>query len=437
MMDRANARAGQDQLSKEFFQNIFTQAGDGIFLIDDQGRMIEMNPRGCEILGYSRQELLGQPVFNFQPHDEIDHIQKKLVQFAADRLVTTESAFIRKDGARVPVEITGKLLSNNQILGLLRDITERKRSEQALIESEQKFRSLVEHSPDGIVIVDETGRILEWNLGQEEISGLKRSEVVGRQIWDIQFQLMREELQSHVTLERLKRQALEILASGQGTGLNKPYETTLQLSPGRYRNVEVMTYTYQTNFGYKIGSITRDITQRKQVEMLLEYLAMHDALTDLPNRQLFDDRLKHALDRARRDPKQLLAVMMLDLDNFKEVNDSYGHACGDQLLRIVGQRLQSCLRKSDTAARMSGDEFALINEGITDMEGVRSIVNKVLEIISNPVEIEGHTIQLTVSIGISLFSPSSGDTAAVLRQADMAMYQAKRIRNCYQFYSVS
>jgi diguanylate cyclase (GGDEF)-like protein/PAS domain S-box-containing protein len=306
-----------------------------------------------------------------------------------------------------------------------------------LIESEQKFRSLVEHSPDGIVIVDETGRILEWNLGQEEISGLKRSEVVGRQIWDIQFQLMREELQSHVTLERLKRQALEILASGQGTGLNKPYETTLQLSPGRYRNVEVMTYTYQTNFGYKIGSITRDITQRKQVEMLLEYLAMHDALTDLPNRQLFDDRLKHALDRARRDPKQLLAVMMLDLDNFKEVNDSYGHACGDQLLRIVGQRLQSCLRKSDTAARMSGDEFALINEGITDMEGVRSIANKVLEIISNPVEIEGHTIQLTVSIGISLFSPSSGDTAAVLRQADMAMYQAKRIRNCYQFYSVS
>jgi PAS domain S-box-containing protein len=377
-MDRANDQAGQDQLSKEFFQNIFTQAGDGIFLIDDQGRMIEMNPRGCEILGYSRQELLGQLVFNFQPPDEIDHIQTKLVQLAADRLVTTESTFVRKDGSRVPVEITGKLLSNNQILGLLRDITERKRSEQALIESEQKFRSLVEHSPDGIVIVDEMGRIIEWNAGQEEISGLKRAEAVGRQIWDIQFKLMRDELQSHVTLERLKRQALDILASGQGTGLNKPYETTLQLSAGRYRNVEVMTYTYQTNFGYQIGSVTRDITQRKQVEMLLEYLAMHDPLTDLPNRQLFDDRLKHALDRARRDPKQILAVMMLDLDNFKEVNDSYGHACGDQLLKIVGRRLQSSLRKSDTAARMSGDEFALINEGITDMEGVRSIANKVL-----------------------------------------------------------
>jgi diguanylate cyclase (GGDEF)-like protein/PAS domain S-box-containing protein len=437
MMDRPNNQAGQDQLSKEFFQNIFTQAGDGIFLIDDQGRMIEMNPRGCEILGYSRQDMLDQPIFRFQPPDEIDHIQKKLVQLAVDELVTTETAFIRRDGSRVSVEITGKLLSNNQILGLLRDITKRKRSDQALIESEQKFRSLVEHSPDGIVIIDETGRIIEWNRGQVEISGLKQSEALGRQIWDIQFQLMREELRSEVTLERLKRQALEILASGQGAGLNKPYETTLQLSPGRYRNVEVMTYTYQTNFGYQIGSVTRDITQRKQVEMLLEYLAMHDALTDLPNRQVFENRLNQALDRARRDPEKILAIMMLDLDNFKEVNDSYGHACGDELLKIIAQRLQGCLRKSDTAARMSGDEFALINEGVTNLEGVRFIANKVLETISNPVEIEGHLIQLTVSIGISLFSPSSVDTAAVLRQADMAMYQAKRIRNCYQFYRVS
>ena len=434
-MERKENNAGQEQLSKEFYQNIFSQAGDGIFLIDNQGAMMEMNPRGCEILGYSREELLGQPVFKFQPADEIEHIQRKLVQLAADKLITTESAFIRKDGSRVPVEITGKILSDNQIIGLLRDITERKISEQALIESEQKFRSLVEHSPDGIVIVDETGHIIEWNHGQEDISGLKKADVLGRQVWDIQLQVMREELRSEATLERLKQQSLEILRSGQGSGLNKPYETTFQLSPGIYRNVEVMTYTYRTNLGYQVGSITRDITQRKQVEMLLEHLAMHDALTDLPNRQLFEDRLKQALDRAGRDPRKIVAVMMIDLDNFKEVNDTYGHACGDQVLKIIGQRLTSCLRKSDTAARMSGDEFALINEGIADVEGIEFIANKVLQIISNPMEIEGHVIQLSGSIGISVCHPESADMVAPLRQADIAMYEAKRTRNCYHFYN--
>jgi PAS domain S-box-containing protein len=132
--------------SEEFFCNIFLQAGDGIFLINEQSRMIEMNPRGCEILGYSREELLGQPVLSFQPEDEIAHILEKLSKLAVEKLVVTESVFLRKDGTRIPVEITGKLLSDNHIIGLLRDISERKQSERVLRESEEKFRSLVEQS---------------------------------------------------------------------------------------------------------------------------------------------------------------------------------------------------------------------------------------------------------------------------------------------------
>jgi diguanylate cyclase (GGDEF)-like protein/PAS domain S-box-containing protein len=116
--------------SDEFYQSIFMQAGDGIFLIDEQGVIIEANPRGCEILGYARDELCGLPVMTLHPADEIDHMQKKLAQLATDKLVTTESVFLRKDGSRVPVEITGKLLSNNQIIGMLRDISERKKAEK-------------------------------------------------------------------------------------------------------------------------------------------------------------------------------------------------------------------------------------------------------------------------------------------------------------------
>jgi diguanylate cyclase (GGDEF)-like protein len=171
--------------------------------------------------------------------------------------------------------------------------------------------------------------------------------------------------------------------------------------------------------------------------MLLEYLAMHDALTDLPNRQLFEDRLRHAIDRAKRDPGKLLAVMMLDLDNFKEVNDVHGHAYGDQLLKIVSQRLQNSLRKSDTAARMGGDEFALISEGVIDLDSIRLIAHKILQTISNPLEIQGQVFQLTASIGISVYSSDHDDVTGLLRQADIAMYQAKRAHNCYRFYKVS
>lgn len=424
----------ENELSKEFLQTIFAQAGDGIFLIDEQGVMIEMNPRGCDILGYSRDELRGQPVFKFQPVEEIDRVLKKLAQLSVDKLVTAESVFLRKDGVRVPVEITGKLISNNQIIGMLRDITERKQTEQALIESEQKFRSLVEHSPDGIVIVDENGFIVEWNQGEEETTGLKRSEVLGRYIWDVQFQVIPEKFRSSMSLADLKQMTLEILRTGQGPGFNQPVEKTLQLPGGGSRNVEIMAYTYETTLGYRIGSVTRDITRRKQVEMLLEHLAMHDVLTDLPNRQLMQDRLEHALEQAKREQHGVVAVMMLDLDHFKEINDSCGHSCGDHILRVAGQRLQTCLRKSDTAARMGGDEFILIMTDVKGSENCTLIAQKVLDILSQPIHVDGREFKITASIGISLFSPKNQEAASLLRQADIAMYQAKHSRNCYRLY---
>ncbi len=429
-----NVPNSDSELSEEFFQNIFYQAGDGIFLIDEQGIMLEMNPRGCEILGYSRDELRGQPVFKFQPADAINPILEKLAQLAMDKLVTAESAFIRKDGLRVPVEITGKLLSNNHIIGMLRDISERKQTQQALVDSEQKFRSLIEHSPDGIVIVDEAGVIVEWNHGQEEITALKRSDALGKYIWDVQFQFVPDKLRAIMSVDHLKRVTLETLRTGQGPELNQPFERILQLSDGRTRNVEFMTYTYKTNLGYRIGSVARDITKRKQIEMLLEHLAMHDPLTDLPNRQLLQDRLEHDLEHARREQRGTVAVMVLDLDHFKEINDTYGHACGDQILRVAAQRLQTCLRKSDTAARMGGDEFTLIMTEVKNAESCARIAQKVLDTLSIPMEVDGHTFIVTASIGVSLLSPGNDEASTLLRQADIAMYQAKQSRNCYRLY---
>src|SRR5574339_461608 len=151
-MSTANNEA---HFPEEFFQELFLQAGDGIFLISADSTIIEVNPRGCEMLGYSKEELLGQPVLKFQPPDALEHIRQKLAELTVQKLVTTETIFVRKNGTRMPAEITGKLLSNDLIIGMLRDVTERTAAQQALIESEQKYRNLVEHSPDGITVVDE------------------------------------------------------------------------------------------------------------------------------------------------------------------------------------------------------------------------------------------------------------------------------------------
>lgn len=424
----------QNKLSEEFFQNIFLQAGDGIFLIDELGTMVEMNPRGCEILGYSRDELLGQPVMRFHPPDEIERILTKLAKLTIDKLVITESAFIRKDGVRIPVEITGKLLSSNHIIGLLRDITERKKAEQILSESEEKFRTLVEHSPDGIILVDENGNIVEWNLGQEKISGVTKAAVLGKPFWEIQVNLRPDEFHSEQALEQSKLEIIEILKNGNGASLNQPLEMIFQMPDKSHRNVEIMRYTYKTDIGYRMGSIVRDMTKRKQFEMMLEYRAMHDVLTDLPNRQLMQDRLEHDLAHSNREQHGMVAVMMLDIDHFKQVNDTYGHAAGDHLLRIVGHRLQSCLRKSDTAARMGGDEFTLVIVDVKGIESCKILAQKILNTLSEPMEVDGQSITVTASIGICLYDSDGYEPATLLRHADVAMYQAKQMRNCYMLY---
>lgn len=433
-MESMHGSSGQGiGFSEDFFQTIFAQAGDGIFLIDEQGRMLEMNPRGCEILGYPKEELVGQPVMRFHPPDEIERTVKGLARLAIDKLVTMESTFIRKDGERISVEITGKLLPDNHIIGLLRDITERKQSEMILRESEEKFRALVEHSPVGIILVDETGHIIEWNLGLEKITGLKRSDALGKPLWQVRWDFQPEGERTEMALTALREDILSMLVGELGVG-NEPIEISLHMKEGIQKTIEVVLYTYKTHLGNRMGCILRDVTRRKQIELLLEHHALHDVLTDLPNRRLLQDRLEHGLEQSKRIEHRMAAVMMIDLDHFKEINDTYGHAVGDGLLKIIGQRLQNCLRKSDTAARLGGDEFTLVLVDVKGRESCAVLAQKLLETLSEPVEIEGHIMQVTASIGICLDESDDCEAADLLRRADIALYQAKRYRNSFKFF---
>jgi diguanylate cyclase (GGDEF)-like protein len=182
--------------------------------------------------------------------------------------------------------------------------------------------------------------------------------------------------------------------------------------------------------------------ERKRLEENLLYLATHDSLTNLPNRRLFQDRMAFAIERARRNRKGKkenwkLAVMMLDLDNFKTINDTLGHSQGDLLLQVVAGRLQSSIRKSDTLARMGGDEFPLIFENVTGREEVENLAKKIHSVFLQPFHLGDHILEITVSIGISLYPSDGDDTETLLRQADIAMYRAKELRNTYRFFEMS
>lgn len=421
------------QESEEKYRQIFDLGADAIFLIDNEtGQIQDVNRIASEMYGFTREELLllRNVDLSAQPHET-----RKATQTGITNIPVRYHR--KKDGTIFPVEITASHISYKgrpAHIAAIRDISERIKAEQALMESEAKFRSLVEQSPDGIIIVDEEGMVVEWNRGQELLSGLKREEVLGLPIWEIQYRLLPLEMRPVGFTERVKEYTRQTLETGLGGGLNLPRETAILRPDGSRCDAEVVMYTYKTDLGYRVGSIARDITERKQVEKRLEHMAMHDSLTGLPNRQLFQDRLSFAIERARREERSMLAVMLLDLDNFKEVNDTYGHAYGDHLLRLVAERLRNCLRKSDTAARMGGDEFTLINEDMSDSHACELVAQKVLSAISEPMQIEGHTFTISASIGISLYLTDSDDATTLLRKADIAMYQAKRTRNCYRFY---
>jgi diguanylate cyclase (GGDEF)-like protein len=183
--------------------------------------------------------------------------------------------------------------------------------------------------------------------------------------------------------------------------------------------------------------IAKDITERKQAENKLTHMATHDFLTGLPNRILFNDRLTMALAQAQRH-QQKLCVMLLDLDYFKDVNDTLGHSVGDKLLRIVGERLTALLRTSDTVARMGGDEFLLLLTEIARVNNVTTIAQKILEAFRKPfvIEIDDHELMITTSIGIAIFPDDGDDADVLLKNVDIAMYRAKeKGRNNFQCYS--
>jgi diguanylate cyclase (GGDEF)-like protein/PAS domain S-box-containing protein len=312
----------------------------------------------------------------------------------------------------------------NQMTESLLDASKRRELEEALRESEALHRNLVETSQDLVWRCDAEGRYTFLNQACEKIYGYRVEEMLGKRFTEF----MTPEL-----ADRDMKEFMRLLEGGEVSG----YETTHISKSGDEIHMLFNARTLFDSAGREVGTqgTAHDNTKRKQAEETIKHLAYHDALTGLANRTLFQDRLTVALAQARR-KKQTAAVMFLDLDRFKAVNDTVGHALGDHLLQGVAERLTGLVRDGDTVARVGGDEFALLLQEVERAEEVAEVAERVLDALRQPWVLNGQEFRITTSIGIAMFPNDGEDADSLLRNADTAMYRAKEQgRDNFQLYT--
>ncbi|MBT8489780.1 MAG: diguanylate cyclase [Deltaproteobacteria bacterium] len=301
-------------------------------------------------------------------------------------------------------------------------IIERKRTEEALHESEEKYSTVVEKARDGIVIIQDN--IYKYvNRSMTAISGYNTEELLNMHFLDIFASEYKD----------LLGQRYEMRLSGEE--IPPVYEAKIQTKDGTMKNVEVSfgIITYQRKPA-DMGFI-RDITERIKAQEEIKRLAYHDALTGLPNRVLFNEQYILAQAHAKRHKKGL-GIILLDLDHFKEVNDTLGHNVGDQLLQMAGERLSTLIREEDVVARMGGDEFMILLQEIDDEANVTTISRKIVEVFRKPFLFYGQELHITTSVGVAIYPHDGEDINTLLKNADIAMYRAKEHgRNRYMLYS--
>ena len=406
--------------SEQRFRGSFERAATGMALVGTDGRFLRVNRSLCEILGYTERELLGK-TFQETTHPDdlevdLEHLRQLLVRVV--RTYQTEKRYLHKDGHVVWTLLSVSVVHDEEneplyFICQIQDVTERKKVEKRIIESEERFRSLVQNSSDIITILEADGTVRYVSPAVERVMGFKPEEQVGTNAFGSVHPDDREQA-LNTFAEVLKR-----------PGLHPTLEFRVCHKDGSWRYLEHVVNNLLGDSAVR-GVVVNswDVTERKALVEQLSYQAFHDPLTGLPNRVLFMDRLEHALTRANRRGNKV-AVLFTDLDNFKVINDSLGHKAGDQLLIAVAERLKNCLRPEDTAARLGGDEFTILVEDIASVGEAVQIAERIADILRPPFTLEEQEVFATVSIGIALNSTAQEQPADLLRHADLAMYRAK------------
>jgi diguanylate cyclase (GGDEF)-like protein/PAS domain S-box-containing protein len=423
-------RAAEEQAVD--MRTILDQLGDSLLVFDNDGTIQMANTAAGALLGMPHEHLVGlrsseQPWSQLRPDGSLIPLAERAVTSVLHGAPSPgEYLLIGADGRRRWVWEQATLLrSGNGVVrgavAVARETTERHRADEALRSSEERYRRIVETTQDGICQLDELGRIVYANQRLGALLAYPVEEMLGRAITDF------------LSADQGDQGGLQ-LAACLGHAANH-FEARLARKDGQPVWVDGAVNAIFDSAATHTGMLAMltDITERKQAEAALLHQAHHDPLTDLPNRTLFQDRLRQAIARADRDC-QPLALLLLDLDRFKEVNDTFGHHTGDQLLQTVAGSLHRTLRTSDTVARLGGDEFAVIMNG-ADAQAAALMADRLgMTLQREQLMVAGHAMPIGVSVGIAMY-PTHGDTAELLLQrADVAMYVAKRAGTGHAVY---
>ncbi len=405
---------------EERYRKLFHNSRQAIYVTDATGTFIDVNEAALEVMGCTRDELFGMHARDFwADRKENARFREALEKTGSVR--NFEGRLKRLDGTEMDclLTTTAQYDSHGELIGyqgILDDISERKRAQLALRSSEEYFRSLIENALETITILDREGVIRYQSPSVQRVLGYDPGDLVGKPVFD------------YIHPDD-RAGAVNALAGIMATpGESSEVKFRFLHMDGSWRYMEAVGRNLLDDpvvRGVVINA--RDATGRREAEERLLHDAFHDKLTGLPNRALLLDRLNQMLARSKRTGKASFAVLFLDLDRFKVINDSLGHMIGDQLLISVARRLDACLRPGDTVARLGGDEFTMILDGTLDEEEATRIANRVHEAMREPIILEGHKVFTAVSIGIAPGSLTYESAEDILRDADLAMYRAKSL----------
>lgn len=420
----------QDELikTKETLESFFNHTADAIDIIDLNHRVVEINPAFESMYGYSREEVIGHPLPVIIPErkDEAENLFDRVLK--GDTITGLEIVNRRKDGSLIDVSLSlspirdaeGNIVSFAAITG---DISEKKQDEKRIQESEALYRLIAENMKDLITLIDETGKVLYASPSHKEIFGIDPKEIEGTH----PFYLIHEEDQ-----ERFIETFRHVISTGEISWTELRFPNKEQQYVWLDSKLSSV-YDHEGNFKHVLA-VSRDITERKNYEAQLERMAFYDYLTGVSNRRLFMDRLEFSIAHAKRH-HQSFALLSLDFDRFKWVNDTLGHDVGDELLIEFVQRVKKCIREVDTLARLGGDEFMVLIPYVTSQEDLKNIADRILTALQVPWNIHGHEFVTTSSIGIAIYPQAGTDITTLMKHADQALYKAKQFgRNNYQFY---
>lgn len=408
------------QSSENRYRSLCNASFEGIVITND-GVIVEANTVLSQILGYRVSELIGMAVVEiFAPKVRNDVNAKILAKYEK----TYESVGLTKAGEEFHVEIQARefIYKNQQVrCAAIRDLSKRDKVMNALRESENKFRAVVTGAHDAIIMMDGQGKVKFWNKAAERIFQYSENEIIGKDPHEI--------IAAPSFLKKFKEVYPYFQQTGKGGAIGKTIELTALKKGGKQFPIELSLSAIRIEEKWCAIGVIRDITERKEMEAELRRLATTDTLTGVDNRRSFMEKAEHEISRAQR-YENPFAMIMVDIDFFKSINDKYGHQTGDLVLQKMAQAIKSALRESDIFGRIGGEEFLIVlietdrKTALLTGERIRSCI----ETLS--INTEKETIHITVSIGLTFFKEGD-DISTICKRSDEALYAAKKNgRNC-------